>query len=91
MSTESARMGLAEFAGSLGGFTDLLCSGLYGAQVELLEDYGPFKKGDSGVVKCTFASCYDFLREIPVRRGCYTWGVPYERVALRCTARSQRN
>lgn len=91
MSMDSDRMDLAEFAGCLKGFTDLACSGLLGARVELLEDYGPFKKGDIGVVECTYASCYDFRRELPVRRGRYTWGVPYELVALRCVAWSQRN
>ena len=91
MSMDSARMDLAEFAGCLRGFTDLACSGLLGARVELLEDYGPFRKGDTGIVGCTYASCYNFRREIPVRRGSLTWGVPYGLVALACTEWSQRN
>ena len=82
MSTEASRMDLAEYAGHFRSFTDLLISGLLGARVELLEDYEPFKRGDTGVVKCTYASCYNFREEIPVRRGRYTVGVPYALVAL---------
>ena len=82
---ESESRSLAEFEGRLHETLDVLEADLYDAEVELLGDYRTFKKGDIGVVNCTYSSIFNFRKELPVQIDGFTCGVPYRLLALRRT------